>query len=265
MAKKTFIVSDSHFYLDNKPDNSRRLKVFIDFLKENAGEMNQLFLLGDIFDFWFEWNHVIPKYNFELLYFLKKMTSEMGIKITYITGNHDFYLGSFFEKNLGIDCVDHDFELLIGDKKHLLTHGDGKIDNDKGYRILRKILRSKISNFLFKNFIHPDMGVMIAKFTSGSSRKYNGRLKSSIDESYMDYCKSKIDEGYDGVIIGHIHCPQKYTYNDSTIVNSGDWINYYSFVIIDSEEISLNYYKHSLIDDIKREKILSELISNQER
>lgn len=246
--KKIYFISDTHFsFYDSKEERERKEK-FISFLDKIQKDASDIFLLGDIFDFWFEWYFVVPKNHFDLLFKFKELTKS-GIKIHYITGNHDFYLGSFFEKFINIKCYDEKTDFIVNGKKFFLGHGDGYAKNDKGYRILKKILRNKLSIFLFKTFIPADLGVFLAKSTSKSSRKYRSSQKtfSQYSKEYFEFAETKFNIGYDYVLLGHMHNPEIITKtikeSPKTYINTGDWLNHFSYAVFQDDKLTLNYYK----------------------
>ena len=250
---KLYFVSDLHFSFDTK--NSKeivRKEKFLHFLKnEIQNNCSDLYLLGDIFDFWFEWYKVIPKYHFDLFYEFKKLI-ESGINIHYITGNHDFYLGTYLEENIGIKCYNNsdNISFVFNDKKFFLGHGDGYAKDDKGYRILKKVIRNPISIFLFKTFISSDLGIKIADFTSDSSRKYRHVDRDAWGEEYFEVIKSEKFEkmDYDFALLGHIHHPTKREYDSvnynkkCVYINTGDWLNHFTYSVYDGKSLDLLNY-----------------------
>ena len=147
--KNIYFISDVHLALDREEYTEKRKKHLIDFLESIEDKASKIIFVGDLFDFWFEWYYVIPGYHFDLFAKLNKMIKN-GIEIVYITGNHDFHLSDFLTKEIGIKCADESYCFDANDKKFFVAHGDGYAKVDSGYRFLKKILRSKISNFLFK-------------------------------------------------------------------------------------------------------------------
>jgi UDP-2,3-diacylglucosamine hydrolase len=240
-----YFISDAHLGFKNTEEETgkrRKLLGFLEFL-ETSGNTRELYVLGDLFDFWFEWYHVIPKYWFPILHKLKKLV-ESGINVTLITGNHDFHTGSYLEKEIGIRCIDefHDFE--IGSKRFFAAHGDGLAKKDRGYRFIKRIIRHRLSIFLYKTFIPADLGMQIARWTSKSSRKLNRFEKQSWSEEYYKFAKEKFDEGFDYVILGHIHYPmiREEENNGKTYVNCGDWIKHFTYAVYDGSRLMLKDY-----------------------
>lgn len=161
-----YFVSDLHLGVLPRDEDKLREDKFLDFLDMIKADCERLYMVGDIFDYWFDYKTVIPKEFYRTLAKLKEL-SDAGIRIEYLMGNHDFGHRDFFSDELGIEVIESDIEREHNGKKFYISHGDGKADNDTGYLILRAILRNKISNKIYR-FIHPDLGIGLA---SGSSKK----------------------------------------------------------------------------------------------
>jgi UDP-2,3-diacylglucosamine hydrolase len=238
---KIYFLSDLHLKLDRSRKTIKAKRRFLDFLDYAKNDALEIVLAGDIFDFWYEWISVIPSFHFEIFFKLRQMI-ETGIKVTYIAGNHDFNLGSYLQNEVGINCIADDHVFEYGGKKFFVSHGDGLAESDGGYRILKKILRSKISNFLFRTFIPPDLGIYIAKLTSKSSRTYRHIDRSKWKEEYFDFAKRKIGEGYDIVVLGHLHLPELRTSGNGTYLNAGDWMKYFSYGVYCNGKLTLENF-----------------------
>jgi UDP-2,3-diacylglucosamine hydrolase len=186
--------------------------------------------MGDIFDYWFEYSTVIPKLFFRTLTALDEFRKQ-DIPVHYIMGNHDFGHQTFFREHLDIEISKDDISVEWEGKKFYLSHGDGKQYNDTGYKILKKILRNKLSQSLFK-FIHPDIGIGIATHASHSSRVHGDKKESSVvqrPDGQRDFAFERINEGYDYVIMGHRHKPELTAHNKGFYVNTGDMLHHKTF------------------------------------
>lgn len=239
---KHFFVSDLHLGFNVDEDERQKRDAFNSFLRFVGSEGDSLWLLGDIFDFWFEWNHVIPKYWFDTLTQLKLLV-EKGVEVTFITGNHDFHIGSFLEQQVGLNCRDSEHSTVIEDKRFFLGHGDGYAASDRGYRVLKKVIRNRVSKALFKNLIPADMGMWMAAKTSGTSRKVMAKPVNDWREEYYQFACSRFDEGFDYVLLGHIHFPEIRDSEKGVYMNCGDWISHRSYGLYHNGELSLNYWK----------------------
>jgi UDP-2,3-diacylglucosamine hydrolase len=165
-----YFISDIHLGLGSLEQQMERETAFINFLRSIEHDCESLYIIGDLFDFWFEYSTVIPKQFYRTLAELKHWTTN-GKSVTYLMGNHDFGHVSFFKQEFGITVHEDDVECTISGKRFYLAHGDGKAYNDTGYLILKKILRSPISKTLFR-WIHPDIGIGIASWASRGSRMH---------------------------------------------------------------------------------------------
>lgn len=234
-----YIFSDAH--LGAGPDDKEKIKTekiaeLFDKVKKDG---ERLVILGDLFDFWFEYKQAMPKDQFEVLYMLFEL-KKRGIKIDYISGNHDFWMDDFFEAQLGIKVHRDQLELNYDNKKLLLIHGDGISPQDKGYRILKKILRNRFNIWLYRK-LPADFAISLAKKVSGSSREYTARRDHKFAADYENFAQNKIAQGYDAVAIGHLHLPVFKEFKGGVYINTGDFINHFSYAKIANNNISLLY------------------------
>ena len=241
MKKNIYFISDVHLAFKEDDKEREKRKKLSSFLEHTAQDAKELYILGDLFDFWFEWYHVIPKYWFPILFRLRKMI-ESGIVVNFITGNHDFYTGSYLEKEVGIRCFDEFREFEVDAKRFFVAHGDGYAKKDRGYRLLKKIIRHPVSKFLYKTVIPADLGMQFAKWTSYSSRKLVKIEKPAWIEEYCEFAFKKFKEGYDYVLLGHIHSPLTREKEGKVYVNCGDWITQFTYAEYDGQSLSLNYW-----------------------
>ncbi len=236
-----YFISDAHLSCTaDAQQNQNRVKM-ISFLKSIQGKASHLYIVGDFFDFWFEYKYTIPKNHFELLFLLKKL-QESGVEIHFLAGNHDFALGTFFDKYLDIKTWQEEYSFELGGKKFYLFHGDGIAKDDSGYRILRRILRNKFNQRIFR-WLHPDLGIPLARFVSGSSRKYTNQKNALRDESdYIDFAEQKFKEGYDYVLMGHRHNPLTHEKEGHLYINLGDWLEKFTYARFDGKELALEKF-----------------------
>ncbi len=222
MNKTYLFISDIHLGLQSKEIENKKERLLVEFLKFAKDNCDELFIVGDLFDYWFEYKHVYQKGYFRTLTALQDLT-EKGIVVHYFIGNHDFFHKDFFEKEIGVILYHDGKQFILNGKKFFIGHGDGLVKNDLGYNILKKILRNRFIQFLY-GLIHPDLGVGLAKHTSKSSRDYTSKKDYGEEDGLMDAARLKIDEGNEFVIFGHLHkkCFEKY--NNGTYINLGSWI-----------------------------------------
>ena len=159
--KKIYFASDQHFGIPDAERSKLREKKFISWLDEVKVDAKAIFLLGDLFDFWFEYKHAIPKDQHEVLFMLSDLINQ-GIPIDYISGNHDFWMGDFFTDEIGVTIHKDYFDFEYNNLKLHLIHGDGLAKADGGYRFLKKILRNRFNIWLYKK-LPPDWAIPLAK------------------------------------------------------------------------------------------------------
>lgn len=218
-----YFISDVHLGLQPKDIEEKKEKILVEFLGSIIPGARELFILGDLFDYWFEYRSVIQKGYYQTFTALKHL-SDRGVKIHYIIGNHDFLHVSFFNKEFNAQLYRENFSIEIEGKKFYLGHGDGLVKNDVGYLILKKILRNKITQWIY-SIIHPDLGIKLASSTSKKSRDYTQSKSYGEIDGVAEAAKKKIDEGYDYVIFGHTHQSAFEKYKDGYYINFGSWLS----------------------------------------
>jgi len=221
--KVYFFISDVHLGLQDKPaeDKKERLLVqFLGFARENCDE---LFIVGDLFDYWFEYKKVYQKGFYRTLTALKDL-SDKGIKIHYFIGNHDFLHRDFFINDIGAKMYGDALSAELNNTKIFIAHGDGLVKNDYGYKILKWILRNNFFQWMY-SLIHPDLGISLASHTSKTSRDYTDKKDYGKVDGLFDKAKEKIDEGYDYVIFGHLHKRIEQQYKKGLYINLGSWLD----------------------------------------
>ncbi len=223
MRKNYYFVSDLHFGLLSHQEERERELSFVKFLNSIKEDAAELFILGDLFDYWFEYKRVIQKGYHRTFTALEDLTIA-GVKVHYIIGNHDFMHRDFFEKYLDINLHQGDIETEIDNKKFFLAHGDGLVKNDYGYLILKKIFRNKFIQNIY-SLIHPNLGIKIASGTSKTSRGYTGKKDYGKEDGMFEFAKTKIEDGYDFVILGHSHNREFKNYKNGYYINLGTWLD----------------------------------------
>ncbi len=242
---KAYFISDAHLGIETKEVEQEKETQLIAFLGKVKKDGKQLFIVGDLFDFWFEYRTVIPKGYHRLLTKLEELTKN-GIEISYLAGNHDFYLGKFFEDELGIKVFPKPFSTSIGKKTFYLHHGDGLANDDLGYTILKKVLRSPINIWLY-SWLHPDIGILLAKLTSRRSRDYTSQKNYGAEDGMVKFAEQKIYEGVDYVIMGHHHKPTVHPLGNGYYVNLGDWITHFTYGVFDGKKFQLKTWKRKRV------------------
>jgi len=237
-----YIFSDAHLGSNDKAKESEKLSKMASFFELVKSDGDRLIILGDLFDFWFEYKHAIPKEHHQTIFMLTQLIAQ-GIQIDYVSGNYDFWMGDFFESQVGITIHQDSFDMEYDKLRMHLIHGDGLAPGDSGYRFLKRILRNRLNIWLYQK-LPPDWAIPLAKFVSASSRKHTIKRDSSFASDYEDYAKEQLTaNGYDVVALGHVHEPVLRKFDQGTYVNSGDFIDHFSYVKISSGEIELKFIK----------------------
>ena len=238
---RLFFISDAHFGSESEEKEEEKIEKFKNFLDSNLKENDYLFILGDLFDVWFEYRYLIPKECFRVLNILYNLVRK-GVKIVYIGGNHDFWENGFLKKEMDIEFHSEHLMIDLMSKRFYLHHGDGFIKKDKGYRLLKSILRNRTNIWLYK-LIHPDLGLFLAKYFSNFSRANSTNRYYSSFEEYFQFAKNKFEEGVDFVIMGHTHIPVIKDFGNKFFVNIGDWIENFTYGTYDGKEFKLEKWK----------------------
>ncbi len=223
MKKTYFFISDIHLGLQSREVEKEKEKLLIKFLDYARTSCDELFIIGDLFDYWFEYKRVIQKGFIKTLAALTEF-AESGRKIHYVIGNHDFLHRDFFEKEIGVKLYHYPIDIILNDKRFFMAHGDGLVKNDFGYKILKKILRNKYLQ-KFYSLIHPDLGIKIASKTSKTSRDYTANKNYGKVDGLFETAKLKMDSGFDVVIFGHSHSRTFEKYNNGSYINLGSWLD----------------------------------------
>lgn len=222
MTKNYYFISDLHLGLESPEREKSKEKALESFLKSVKGDCEKLFILGDLFDYWFEYKRVLQKGYFRTFTALQDL-KDAGTEIHYLIGNHDFLHRDFFEKEIGCKVYNEEISVNLEGKKFFLGHGDGLVSNDTGYKILKKVLRNRFTQKLY-SFLHPDFGIWLASLTSKTSRDYTAKKNYGEIDGLFETAKIKIDEGYDFVIFGHSHNLSQKEHNQGMYVNLGSWL-----------------------------------------
>lgn len=245
--KKIYFLSDFHLGAPNKEKSLQREKIIVQFLNDIKETASEIFIVGDMFDFWFEYKNVVPKGYVRLLGKLAELT-DAGIPIHFFVGNHDMWMKNYFQEELNIPVYFEPKIFTRQEQKILIGHGDGLGPGDKGYKRLKKVFRNPISQFLF-GILPPYIGIGLANYFSQKSRSKTGKEDEKFlgeeNEWLIQYCKKKLsEEHFDLFIFGHRHLPIDFTLPEkSRYINLGEWLNYNSYAVMQNATIELKYYK----------------------
>jgi UDP-2,3-diacylglucosamine hydrolase len=221
--KVYLFISDIHLGLKAKEIEEQKERLLVKFLYFAKDNCNELFIVGDLFDYWFEYKRVYQKGFFRTLTALQDLT-ESGIKVHYFIGNHDFMHSTFFRDEIGVKLYEDSLSTELNEKKFFIAHGDGLVKNDYGYLILKKILRNKTLQKMY-SWLHPDIGISLASSTSKTSRDYTSKKDYGEEDGLFETAKKKIDEGFDYVLFGHLHRRMYKQYKQGCYINLGSWLS----------------------------------------
>lgn len=244
-GKKIYFASDFHLGVPTYEKSLEREKRIVAWLNTIENDCEELYLLGDVFDFWFEYKTVVPRGYVRLLGKLAEI-SDRGIPIHYFTGNHDMWTFDYLVKELNVQLHREPIEKTYNGKSFYIGHGDGLGPGDHGYKFIKKVFASKICQWLFAR-IHPNFGVGLGNYWSRKSRIATG----TVDEKFLGeekewpviHSKELLEKKkYDYFIFGHRHLPLDISINGtSRYINLGDWIKYDSYGVFDGVNLELKY------------------------
>lgn len=245
---KIYFASDQHFGAPTPELSAPREQRFVKWLDEIKHDADVLFLVGDLFDFWFEYKTVVPRGFVRVLGKLAEL-KEHGIEIHFFVGNHDLWMDDYFEKELGIPVYHRPQEFTFNGKSFLIGHGDGLGPGDKGYKRMKKVFTNPVSKWLFR-WLHPDVGVKLAQYLSVKNKLISGdedvKFLGEENEWLVLYSKRKLEtKHYDYLIFGHRHLPMVIKVGpDSEYVNLGDWIIYFTYAVFEGNTLELKKYEN---------------------
>ena len=244
--KNIYFLSDFHLGSPNPEASLAREKRIVQFLDSIKNIAEQIFIVGDMFDFWFEYKHVVPRGYVRLLGKLAELT-DAGIRIHFFVGNHDMWMRTYFQNELNISLYFNPAQCEFNGKKFLVGHGDGQGPGDHGYKFLKKIFRNPICQWVF-GIIPPAIGLGLANYFSNQSRKIASKKPEPFlgpTGEYLIIYSNEIlqKEHIDYFIFGHRHLPVDYELNaNSHYINLGEWLSYDSYAVFDGEKTTLKYF-----------------------
>ena len=242
--EKIYFASDLHLGFPNYKEGREREKIFVKWLDQIKEDATKLYLLGDVFDFWFEWKNVVPR---GFTRFLGKIAelSDRGIEIHFFIGNHDVWIFDYLAEELNITVHKNPLVIEHCGVSVFMAHGDGLGPGDHGYKMLKKIFHNKTLQWMFAR-IHPNFAIWIANKWSVSSRNGQNKPKSFGENEWLfQFAKNKNKTTpHDIYIFGHRHIPEVLNIDNNTkYVNLGDWISYNTYGVLENGKFSLNSFK----------------------
>lgn len=245
-GKKVYFASDFHLGVPTLEKSLLREKKIIRWLDECRKDAGAIFLVGDLFDFWFEYRTTIPK-GYSRFFGKLAELSDAGIQLVIFTGNHDMWMYGYFEKEFNAKVVYDPIQLFINDTKVYIGHGDGLGPGDKGYKVLKKIFRNPFFQWCFHR-LHPNFGIGLANFWSRRSRAQAGEAEQTFlgegEWLWMYSQEVELKEHHDAYIFGHRHLPLDLKVNEtSRYLNLGEWFSSYTYVVFDGHNFSMNTFE----------------------
>lgn len=241
-----YFASDFHLGAPNKKASQAREQRILDWMDSIESEVEELFLVGDIFDFWFEYKHAVPRGYVRLLGKLA-LWSDRGVKIHFFTGNHDMWTFGYLEEEIGLQLHRKPISIKRQGLKIMVGHGDGLGPGDWSYKFLKNFFDSRMCQWLFAR-LHPNFGFGLASFLSRKSRAAGAKKETDFhgeQEWLAQYCKQQEKiKHHDLYIFGHRHLPIDMSIGDSSrYVNLGEWINYQTFGRLQNGKLKLEEFK----------------------
>ena len=243
-----YFASDFHLGVPGRTSSEDREKLIVSWLDMVSKDAEAIYLVGDIFDFWFEYRSVIPK-GFSRLQGKLAELRDQGLDIQFFTGNHDMWMFDYFPKEMGIPIHREPLERTWNGKSFLIGHGDGLGPGDHGYKFIKKVFANRWAQVLFST-LHPTLGIGLANFWSGKSRDNNREARHFLgkeDEWLVQYSERKIKEtSYDYLVFGHRHLPIDHLLSNghSRYINLGEWLHAQSYAVFDGEKMTVKFFKN---------------------
>lgn len=244
MKLPIYFISDVHLMMNETEEEKQRQKKLFHFMNYVRTTRGTLFFVGDLFDFYFEYNDLIPKAYFNFynkVFQLKKA----GVDLRFVAGNHDYWFLDFIKNKLMNKTYTDDTTFSTNSKNFYITHGDGILSWDYGYRILKKVIRSPLFIFLFR-LLHPTISYSLAKRVSKTHehREPSREKIKKIRDELIDNAKTHFDNGFDFMICGHYHLNEIIQINEGRLIVLGDWMENPSYAVFDGENLSLHDWEH---------------------
>lgn len=241
-----YFASDFHLGIPNHAKSIEREKKIIRWLESIEKDAEEVFLMGDLFDFWFEYKYVVPKGFVRILGKLAAMV-DSGIKITAFKGNHDMWMFGYFEKELGIPVISDDLTIERSGKTFYLHHGDGLGPGDNGYKLIRAFFRNPICIWLFA-LLPPRWGMGLANYFSSRSRLANQEIDELFNEEtewLLQFSNNYVlNNKVDYLIFGHRHLPLDLELeNGGRYINLGEWLHHCTYAVFDGKSVTLKHFE----------------------
>lgn len=245
-TKNIYFLSDAHLGVPDHASSLARERKLVDWLQNVSKDAEAIYLLGDIFDFWFEYKQVVPRGFVRLFGTIARLTDQ-GLPVYFFPGNHDLWVGDYFEKEMGMKVYHDPLITEYNGKKFYIAHGDGLGKGDYGYKMLKKIFKCRLCQWIFAR-LHPNFAIGIARYFSRKSRVANGdsdeRFLGEEKEYLIGYAKEILaKEHFDYFIFGHRHLPLEIKVNEnSTYFNLGEWFKRFTYGVFNGETMQIRSF-----------------------
>jgi UDP-2,3-diacylglucosamine hydrolase len=241
-GSSVFFISDAHLGAEPEEQEAAResrLHAFLTWLPSRA---SHLYIVGDLFDFWFEYPNAIPRRSFATLAALRALRAA-GVEIHYLNGNHDFWLGPFLSRELDLRTHHGGLAATHQDRRIWLHHGDGLVGGDFGYRALKRVIRHPVSIGLYR-LLHPDIGFPLAHWCARVSRRSRQARPPAPERLWREIAAPRFAEGFDAVVVGHFHRAYERREAGRAFFVLGDWIDQFTYVTLQGGDFRLAAWPH---------------------
>lgn len=246
---KIYFASDFHLGAPDFEKSLIREKKVVAWLDQIKSDAAEIFLVGDVFDFWFEYKTVVPRGHVRLLGKIAELT-DAGIPVHFFIGNHDMWVFDYLPKETGVIIHKEPIQRTFGSKSFFIGHGDGLGPGDHGYKFIKKVFRNKVCQWLFAR-LHPNLGIGMANFWSKTSRSHTGdgdrKFLGETNEWLAIYSKEILKENhFDYFIFGHRHLPMEIRVGENSLyMNLGDWINHFTYAVFDGADLRMHTFEET--------------------
>lgn len=239
-GKKIYFASDFHLGASSKEDSSDREQKLVNWLESIRKDAQQLFLVGDLFDFWYEYRHVVPKGHIRFLGKLAEL-SDQGIEVIVFCGNHDLWFKDYLTEEISARIIHEPISIQLGEKRFYIAHGDGLGPGGYKFKLIKSVFTNPLCKWMF-GWVHPTIGFGLARFWSKLSKEREPQ--ESEDEKLIIHSKSiERKSHHDFYVYGDCHLVKHEEFVQSSYyINLGDWISNYSYGVFDGSDFEIKRY-----------------------
>ncbi|OWV13397.1 UDP-2,3-diacylglucosamine diphosphatase [Fibrobacter sp. UWB5] len=240
MNSSAYFISDAHLGVNPLGSVPNREQALVRFMESIKGKASHLVIVGDLFEFWYEYNDYVCRNHMDLFFAMRELVKS-GCEVHLLQGNHDFAYGDFFPKSLGV-LTHKELKLDIQGKKVYFRHGDGVAKSDFGYRLFRRVLDFPLNRFLFRQ-LHPDWGMALARFVGRNSRKV-GESRIIKMEEYLHWANRMLEKtGCSYCILGHHHISGIWNVEKGIVASAGDWMKKLTYLRMEAGELDIQNFE----------------------